>query len=65
MEKPAYKATPREAAGFTLLLIAVTAAMIWSVWAFSGAILWAMVLAVVFSPLRERVERHIDRKSVV
>ncbi len=63
MEKPAYKATPREAAGFTLLLIAVTAAMIWSVWAFSGAILWAMVLAVVFSPLRERVERHMPGKA--
>ena len=63
MEKPAYKATPREAAGFTLLLIAVTAAMIWSVWAFSGAILWAMVLAVVFSPLKERVEQHMPRKA--
>ena len=37
MEPSPYKATPRETAGVTLLLIAVTAAMIWSVWAFSGA----------------------------
>lgn len=55
MSQRKYKAAPREVAGFMLLLIFVTAAMIWSLWAFSGAILWAVVLAVVFSPLKERV----------
>lgn len=63
MEPSPYKATPRETAGFTLLLIAVTAAMIWSVWAFSGAILWAMVLAVVFSPLKERIQHSMPERA--
>lgn len=46
-----------EAGGFGALVVAVTAAMIWTVWAFSGAILWAVVLAVVFSPLKDRLHR--------
>lgn len=63
MEKGPTPATARETAGFTLLLISVTAAMIWSLWAFSGAILWAIVLAVVFSPLKERVQRGMPGRD--
>lgn len=57
------KTTTRETIGFTSLLIAVTIAMLWSVWAFSGAILWAAVLAVVFHPLKERIHRAMPRRE--
>ena len=63
METGPHKATTRETAGFTLFLIAITVAMIWSVWAFSGAILWAMVLAVVFSPFKERIQRKMPGRE--
>jgi predicted PurR-regulated permease PerM len=40
-----------EEKSFLLLLVAVSVAFAWILWPFSGAILWATVLAVVFAPL--------------
>jgi len=38
-----------------LLVIAVTVAFVWTLWPFSGAILWGTVLAIVFRPLYRRL----------
>src|SRR4051812_6320126 len=38
-----------------LLVIAVTMAFVWTLWPFSGAILWGTVLAIVFRPLYRRL----------
>jgi predicted PurR-regulated permease PerM len=40
---------------FLLLVIAVTVAFVWTLWPFSGAILWGTVLAIVFRPLYRRI----------
>ncbi len=42
-----------------LLVVAVTLAFAWILWPFSGAILWATVLAIVFAPLYRRLSRSI------
>src|SRR5215208_2604408 len=40
-----------EEKSFLLLLVAVSVAFAWILWPFSGALLWATVLAIVFAPL--------------
>jgi predicted PurR-regulated permease PerM len=42
-----------------LLLVLVTLAFAWILWPFSGAILWATVLAIVFAPLYRRLARVV------
>jgi predicted PurR-regulated permease PerM len=44
-----------EEKSFLLLVIAVTVAFIWTLWPFSGAVLWGTVLAIVFRPLYRRL----------
>ena len=44
-----------EEKSFLLLVILVTAAFVWILWPFSGAILWGTVLAIVFRPLYRRI----------
>ena len=44
-----------EEKSFLLLVIAVTAAFLWILWPFSGAILWGTILAIVFLPLYRRI----------
>ncbi|MGD9617174.1 MAG: AI-2E family transporter [Alphaproteobacteria bacterium] len=44
-----------EQKSFLLLVIAVTVAFVWTLWPFSGAILWGTVLAIVFRPLYRRI----------
>ena len=51
-----------EEKSFLLLVIAVTVAFVWVLWPFSGAILWATVLAIVFRPLYRRILR-CDRRE--
>jgi predicted PurR-regulated permease PerM len=41
--------------GFLLLLVAVTVAFAWILWPFYGAILWAIVVAVLFAPVHRRL----------
>lgn len=47
--------TAVELRAFVWLLVAVTAAFALILWPFSGAVLWAISLAIVFTPLQRRV----------
>jgi predicted PurR-regulated permease PerM len=44
---------------FLLLLVAVTLAFAWILTPFYGAILWAIVVAVIFAPLNRRLQRRM------
>ena len=44
---------------FRLLLLAVTLAFAWILWPFYGAILWAIVVAVIFAPLNRALLRSM------
>lgn len=46
--------------GFLLLLVAVTLAFAWVLYPFYGAILWAIVVAVIFAPVQRRLLRSIQ-----
>ena len=51
--------------GFLLLLVAVTLAFAWVLQPFYGAILWAIVVAVIFAPLYRRLLASMgDRRSL-
>jgi predicted PurR-regulated permease PerM len=50
-----------ESRTFLLLLAAVTLLFFWILWPFSGAILWATVLAILFEPLYHRVLRGMPQ----
>ena len=39
---------------FLVLVVAISLAFGWIVWPFFGAVLWATVLAILFSPLYRR-----------
>ena len=41
---------------FLILLILVTLAFAWVLWPFSGAVLWATTLAIVFLPIYRRLD---------
>lgn len=45
--------------GFLLLLIAVTLAFAWILVPFYGAILWAVMVAVIFAPLNRRLQERM------
>lgn len=47
---------------FVVLLVAVTAAFGWILWPFFGAIFWAAVLAVLFSPVNRRIEGRLGQR---
>ncbi len=49
---------PLENRAFALFVVAITLVLLWTVWAFVGAIGWAIVLAVVFTPLNDRFLRR-------
>ncbi len=48
-----------ESQSFLLLLVAVTLAFAWILAPFYGAILWAIVVAVIFAPLNRRLQRRM------
>lgn len=51
---------------FLLLIIAVSLAFAWILWPFSGAVLWATVLATVFVPLHRRLLSSMpERRNLV
>jgi predicted PurR-regulated permease PerM len=52
-----------EEKSFLLLLTAVTVAFVWVLWPFSGAILWATVLAIVFRPLYRLILRLLGQRQ--
>lgn len=44
---------------FVVLVIGVTAAFLWLLLPYYGAILWAVILAILFDPLRRRLEARL------
>lgn len=50
---------------FLLLLAAITLAFIWLLTPFSGAILWAFILALLFSPVFNRIQEKLRGKSTL
>jgi predicted PurR-regulated permease PerM len=50
---------------FLLLVVAVTAAFAWILQPFYGAIFWAMVLAILFSPLYSRLTRAMNGRRTL
>ncbi|VXB62390.1 Predicted PurR-regulated permease PerM [Pseudomonas sp. 8O] len=52
-----------EQKAFILLLVLVTIAFFWILLPFYGAVFWAMVLAVVFSPMQERLIRRMGGRG--
>lgn len=50
---------------FLLLVIAVSLAFAWILWPYSGAVLWATVLAIVFAPMYRRLSRSMRQKRTI
>ena len=50
---------------FLLLVIAVSLAFAWILWPYSGAVLWATVLAIVFAPMYRRLSRSMRQKRTL
>ena len=50
---------------FLVLVVAVTAAFAWILQPFYGAIFWAMVLAILFSPLYSRLTRAMNGRRTL
>lgn len=47
---------------FLLVVAVTTLAFAWILWPFSGAILWGVVIAVLFAPLHRRILRHMAKR---
>lgn len=45
---------------FIAVVVLVTAAFVWLLLPFYGAVLWAVILAILFNPLQRRLERRLD-----
>ena len=50
---------------FLVLLVAVTLAFAWIVWPFFGAVLWGVILAIVFAPLYRRQLRSMRQRRTL
>jgi len=50
---------------FLFLIITVSLAFAWILWPYSGAILWATVLAIVFAPLYRRLSVSMRRRRTL
>jgi predicted PurR-regulated permease PerM len=59
------RAPALEDRSFLLVVILVSAAFVWIVLPFYGAILWGVVIAIVFRPLYLRVLRDIPRRPTI
>jgi predicted PurR-regulated permease PerM len=47
---------------FLVLLVAVSLAFAWTLWPFSGSVLWGVILAIVFAPLYRRTLRLLRQR---
>ena len=65
--KPANSTSGRslEDKTFLLLVVAVTLAFAWILWPFYGAIFWATVLAILFTPLYRRLSRSMRQRRTL
>ena len=50
---------------FLVLVVAVSLAFAWIVWPFFGAVFWATVLAILFSPLYRRLLRSMRQRRTL
>jgi hypothetical protein len=50
---------------FLILLVSVTLAFAWIVWPFFGAVLWGVILAIVFAPLYRRQLRSMRQRRTL
>lgn len=51
--------------GFAALLIVVSLLFAWILWPFFGAILWAVVTAIVFAPINDRITRAMPQRPAL
>ena len=47
---------------FALILVVITIALGWVLWPFFGALLWALLLAIIFAPLYQRLLSRIPHR---
>nr|WP_249790267.1 AI-2E family transporter [Bradyrhizobium yuanmingense] len=47
---------------FLILLGAISVAFVWVLWPFSGAVLWATLLAIIFAPFYRRILKSVPEK---
>jgi predicted PurR-regulated permease PerM len=50
---------------FLLLIVAVSLAFGWILWPFHGAVLWAIVFAILFTPLCRRLTRSMQQRRTL
>ena len=50
---------------FLALLVAVSLAFVWILWPFFGAVLWGVILAIVFSPLYRRLLKSMRQRRTL
>ncbi|MHB2266527.1 AI-2E family transporter [Aliihoeflea sp. PC F10.4] len=48
---------------FIVVILVVTAAFVWLLLPFYGAVLWAVILAILFNPLQRRLERALGGRK--
>lgn len=56
---------PMEDKAFLLLIVAVSLAFGWILWPFHGAVLWAIVFAILFMPLCRRLTRSMQQRRTL
>lgn len=54
--------SPLELRSLTWLVVALSAAFAFILWPFSGTVLWAVFIAIVFDPLHLRVQRQVGAR---
>jgi predicted PurR-regulated permease PerM len=52
----------REDRTFLWLIVAISVAFAWILWPFYGAVLWAMILAIVFRPVYQRLAKSMGQR---
>jgi predicted PurR-regulated permease PerM len=50
---------------FLFLVLAVSLAFAWILWPFFGAVLWGTILAIVFAPLYQRLQKDFGQRSTL
>ncbi|CAN5784406.1 AI-2E family transporter [soil metagenome] len=50
---------------FHVLLVAVSLAFLWILWPFYGAVLWGIIIAIVFAPLYRRLLRSMRQRRTL
>ena len=62
MPSAARASGPPDDKTFLFLLVAVSLAFGWIIWPLSGAVLWAIIAAIMFAPLYGRLSRSMGRR---